>query len=181
VLRALPWIAILVTIGVVQVIREAPVDAVIFGTVAVALILDAVGVFSAGRPVRAPLALVLAGAGVAAVVLALAPRHGLVAGVAVVIVGIAAVVLAWPNPPAPDRRDRRILTGAVLWATVTVALCLLELTSFLTGRVDAGAKLTHPAISDLLDPLVDAWPGRIAFVVLWLAAGIGFARVARRP
>jgi NADH:ubiquinone oxidoreductase subunit 6 (subunit J) len=180
VLRALPWIAILVTIGVVQVIRDAPVDAVIFGTVAIALTLDAVGIFSAGRPIRAPLTVVLIGAAIAGVALVLAPRHSVLAGVIVVIVGVVAVVLAWSNGPARARDDRRILRGSILWATVTVALLLLEFVSFLTGRFDANAKLTHPAISDLLDPLVDSWPGKIAFLAVWLLGGVAFVRAGKR-
>jgi len=179
--RALPWIAILVIIGTVQLIRDAPVDSVIFAVVAVLIALDAVGVLPQLPAVRVPFAALAVGGVVAAVLLVLAPRHGLLAGIVVSAVGLAAVAMAWSRPaPASRAPDRRVLRGAVLWASVTIILCLWELSSFLLGRFDAASKLAHPAISDLLDPAVGTGPGRIGFVVVWVAVMIGFVRVGRR-
>jgi hypothetical protein len=181
IVRALPWIAILVIIGTVQLIRDAPVDSVIFAVVAVLITLDAAGVLPQLPEVRVPLAALVVGGVLAAVLLVLVPRHGLFAGVVVSAVGLAAVAIAWSRPAAESRMPRRqVLRGAVLWASVTVALCLWELSSFLLGRSTADTKIAHPAVSDLLDPAVDTWPGRIVFVVVWVAAMIGFVRVGRR-
>jgi hypothetical protein len=186
ILRALPWIAILVIIGTVQLIRDAPVDAVIFGVVALLITLDAVGVLPRLSPARVPFAALVGGGALVAVLLVLAPRHGLLAGIVVSVVGIAAVAIAWSRA-APETRagDRRVLRGAVLWASVTVALCLWELSSFLLGRYTADSKIAHPALSDLVDPAVDAWPGRILFVAVWVAVMVGFVWVGhgrtRRP
>jgi hypothetical protein len=179
-LRALPWIAILLIIGVVQLIRDAPVDSVIFGVVAVLIALDAVGVLPALPAVSPPFVALAAGGLVAAVLLVLAPRHGLLAGILVSAVGVAAVTIAWSRPAvkssaaAPRASDRRVLRGAVLWASVTVILCLWELSSFLLGRFTVDTKLAHPAVSDLLDPAIDSWPGRVVFVAVWAAAMLGF-------
>lgn len=186
ILRALPWVAILLIIGTVQLIRDAPADSVVFGVVAVLIALDAVGVLPPLPAMRVPLVVLATGGALVAVVLVLAPRHGLLAGIVVSGIGIAAVAIAWARPAAEKRApDRRVLRGAVLWASVTVLLCLWELSSFLLGRFTVDTKIAHPAVSDLLDPAVDTVPGRIVFVVVWIAAMLGFVWVghgrARRP
>jgi hypothetical protein len=175
ILRALPWIAILLIIGTVQLIRDAPVDSVVFGVVALLIALDALVLLPQLPPISLPLLALAIGAALVAGVLVFAPRHGLLAGIVVSAVGIAAVVIAWSRPPVEKRpSDRRVLRGAVLWASVTVLLCLWELSSFLLGRFTVDTKIAHPAVSDLLDPAVDTWPGRIVFVVAWVAAMLGF-------
>jgi hypothetical protein len=176
--RALPWIAILVIIGTVQLIRDAPVDAVVFAVVAVLIALDAAGVIPQPPAVRLPLAAMMIGGVLAAAVLVLAPRHGLLAGIVVSAVGLASVAFAWSRPAAETRMTRGpVLRGAILWASITIVLCLWELSSFLLGRYTVDTKVAHPAVSDLLDPAVDTIPGRVVFVVVWLAAMIGFVRV----
>ncbi|MEQ1738174.1 MAG: hypothetical protein ABL886_17445, partial [Rhodoglobus sp.] len=95
ILRALPWIGILIIIGTVQWIRDAPIDAVVFAVVAVLIALDAVGVLPQLPAIRPPLAAMAAGGALAAVLLVVAPRHGLLAGVGVSVVGLAAVGIAW--------------------------------------------------------------------------------------
>jgi hypothetical protein len=179
--RALPWIAILVIIGTVQFIRDAPVDSVIFAVVAVLIALDAVGVLPQLPAVKASLPALAIGGVLAAVLLVLLPRHGVAAGVVVVAVGLAAIAIAWSWPARATRAPRRqVLRGAILWASITIVLCLWELSSFLLGRFTADTKIAHPAVSDLLDPAIDTWPGRIGFVAVWLAGMIGFVRVGRR-
>lgn len=186
-LRAAPWLAILVVIAVVQVLRAAPLDAAVFAVVALALAVDVLHVLPEPRALRVPLPPLLAAALVAVAVIAVAPRHGVVTGVVVVAVGATALALAWPDPPAREHgRDadgvqrRRLVRGAILWAVVVVALCLWELSSFLLGRATAATKLTHPAVSDLLDPLLDSGWGRAVFGALWLLGGIVLIRAGRR-
>jgi hypothetical protein len=181
ILRALPWIAILVIIGTVQFIRDAPVDSVIFAVMAVLIALDAVGVLPQPPSVNVSLPALIIGGVLAAALLVLVPRHGVVAGIVVSAVGLSAVAIAWSWPAPESRVPRRLVVrGAVLWASVTIALCLWELSSFLLGRFTVDTKIAHPAVSDLLDPAVDTWPGRIGFVAVWVAAMIGFVRVGRR-
>jgi len=179
-LRALPWIAVLVIIGTVQLIRDAPVDSVIFAVVAVLIVLDAVGVLPQLPAMQVTLAALVIGGLLAAALLVLVPRHGLLAGIVVSAVGLAAVAIAWSRPASRTRMPRgRVLRGAILWASITIVLCLWELSSFLLGRYTVDTKIAHPAVSDLLDPAVDTVPGRVVFVVVWIAAMIGFVRVGR--
>lgn len=185
-LRSAPWVAILVAIGVVQVVREQPFDAAVFGVAAVALVVDATGAAPAGRRPGVPLTLLIAVGCAIAVALVLAPRHGVLAGLLVGAVGLAAVALAWPAPgrPAGDddpRRRIRIRRAAVGWACVVVTMCLVELWSFLAGRVSVQAQGRHPAISELLDPALDDPIGKTVFVVAWLALGALLLTRGRRP
>ena len=180
IVRALPWIAILLIIGTVQLIRDAPVDSVVFGVVALLIALDAFGLLPQVPPLPVPLLALALGAGLAAILLVVAPRHGVLAGIVVSAVGIAAAAIAWSRPAgATARPGKRVIRGAVLWASVTVLLCLWELSSFLLGRFTAETKIAHPAVSDLVDPAVDALPGRIVFVAVWVAAMLGFVWVGR--
>jgi hypothetical protein len=180
ILRALPWIGILLIIGTVQLIRDAPIDSVIFAVVAALIALDAVGALPQPPAVPARFAALAIGGAIAAMALAFAPRHGLLAGIVVTAVGIAAVAIAWSRPSTDTRgTSRLVLRGAILWASVTVLLCLWELSSFLLGRATEDAKNAHPAVSDLLDPAIDSWPGRIVFIAVWVAAMVGFVRAGQ--
>jgi hypothetical protein len=181
VLRALPWICIIAIIAVVQVVRDAPVDAAVFGLVAVALAIDAAGVVPSRFRLRPPLWLAIAVPVAAGVALVLAPRHGVLAGVVVGAIGIGAVALAWSDPPPVSRQPdrRRVVRASIAWAAVAIATCLWELTSFLVGRPTETTKLDHPALSDLIDPALDGMAGYVVFIVLWLAAGVALLRRGR--
>jgi hypothetical protein len=180
-LRAVPWVAIPLIIAGVQVVRGEAFDAILFAVVAVLLALDLTGVLPEVPAIPLPLAPALAAGAVVTGALTLAPRHGLLAGVTLTVVGIAGALVAWtPTRAGGATAGARLRRGAMLWAGVAVALCLWELSSFLLGRDTEAAKLAHPAVSDLLDPVLDGWPGRLVFVVLWVAAGIGLLRAGRR-
>lgn len=186
-LRSAPWILILAAISAVQVVRDQPFDAAIFGVGTLVLVLDAMGALPAGR--RRPsirLAVLIAAAAALVTVLALAPRHGVVTGIAVGAIGVGAVSLAWFLPPPreadddPAARRTRVRRAAIGWACVALVMCLVELWSFLTGRLTAEAKGEHPAISELLDPVLDDPFGRLAFAVAWLALGVLLVTRGRR-
>lgn len=180
-IRAVPWIAIVAIIALVQVVRAEYLDAIVFGATAVVLAIDAV----AGPRVRArrpPTWAIVAGAVLTGGVLAFAPRHGALAAVVVIAIGVAALAIAWPDPVRDDQPadGRRTTRAAIAWAIVAIATCLLELASFLLGRYTAETKFTHPALSDLLNPLVDQWGGMAVFAALWLALGVLLLTRGRR-
>jgi hypothetical protein len=181
VVRAVPWIAIVAIISLVQVLRVEYFDAIVFGATAVVLAVDAV----AGPRIRAPrppLWAVIAAAAAIGVVLALAPRRGIVMAVAVIVVGVAAIAIAWPDPVRddPPADVRRTTRAAIAWAIVAVATCLLELGSFLVGRETAETKYLHPALSDLIDPALNLPGGTAVFGALWLALGVLLVTRGRR-
>ncbi len=169
------WLFVLAAIGIVQVVRGQWIDAVIFGGAATALAADAAGLIPAGAPRSRPRSASLLAAGAAfAGVLSLAPRHGVVAAIAVLAVGIAALLIAWP--PAPPRGvspwPRALRELAIWWAAIWIVGCLWELAQFILGGLAPGGRGAHPALSDLLDPVVAPGIGQVVFAVAWVAAGV---------
>ncbi len=180
-LLSAPWIAIVAITAVVQFIRGAPIDGVVFGVVAVALLADVIGAIPQIGPLARPGTVpVLAGGLTVALLLALMPRHGIVDGIVLVGVGIAAVPVAWAGVRSGAERTRGPWPGdtaalrrtAILWAAVGVATCAWELTSFVLGRVLPEQKEQHPAISDLIDPALDQFWFRALFALGWVALGV---------
>lgn len=187
---AAPWILILVITGSVQVLRgDAAIDAVVFFAVAALLTLDAAGIgrIKAERPV-VRFRFVLVTAAALAAVVTLAPRHGVVSSVVVALVGLVMVVLTWLDPSAPANHDgtdearrQRLTRAATCWAVVLLALSLLELYSYLVGRGTDATQYAHPAVSDLIDPLLDTPVGRVVFAVAWTATGAVLLMRGRKP
>jgi len=175
---AAPWIAILLITGTVQFVRDAPWDGVIFLTVAAVLVVDVVRPMPSWPRPRAAQALVVwlvvAASGL---LLVLMPRHGLGEGLVAVAVGLTALLFAWPDRPAAagtgagSASPRAIRRTAVLWSVTALAVCVWELTSFVLGRTMPGGVIEHPAVSDLINPLLDLNWGHAVFAAGWLAFG----------
>ena len=174
ILRAAPWLAILLITGTVQFVRNAPWDGVIFLTAATVLAVDVVHPLPSwprphvGR--KLVVWLVVAAAGL---LLVLMPRHGVGEGIVAIAIGLTALLFAWPDRPASARvaDDRTIRRTGVLWAVTALAVCVWELTSFVLGRVMPGGVVEHPAISDLINPILDVDWGHAVFAAAWLAFG----------
>ena len=186
VVRSAPWIAILAITAVVQFVRDAPIDGVVFAVVAVALLVDLLGLIPRVGPIARPGTVpVLAAALAAGLLLTLTPRHGVVDGIVLIAVGAAAIPAAWAGLRPGVVRTRGPRSGnaaavrrtAILWAAAGVATCAWELTSFVLGRLLPGQKAQHPAISDLIDPALDNLWLRALFVLGWIA--LGFALLSR--
>ncbi len=187
VLPALPWIAIVTITAVVQFVRGAPFDGVVFAVIGAALLVDALGIVPDaprfGRPATLP---TIAAAVVVGVVLVLAPRHGVVDGIVLAGLGVAVIPFAWGGvyPGSDGRRTvdpRALRRTAIAWAVTGVVTCAWELTSWLLGRVlSAEQARQHPAISDLLDPAIDQLWFRAVFVAAWLALGLALITRGRR-
>jgi hypothetical protein len=90
--------------------------------------------------------------------------------VAVVVPGVAALVLAWRGPlrarPVPPRHR-----GGWLWAIVLVAGGLWELQALLLQPSLQVSSQAHPTISTLMDSVLASWPGRSVTLAVWLALG----------
>lgn len=175
------WIAVPVLAGLVQLLRGEAADAVVFLVPAFLLAADSAGALPRiGGPPRTVTALLPAGTVAAGAVLALTPRHGPADGAAVVLLGVAVLSAAWPDPavraPAADAPFRR---SAAIWATLALAVAVWELLAFLLGLPSAAASLRHPAISDLLDPVADVPIGRAGLVAAWALAGLALLRRGR--
>jgi len=176
------WVVILVLTAGFQFYRGAVADGIVFLAMAVALIVDLTGIFPAfksreWRPSRIITVLVLAGA---AAVLALTPRHGLPDEIVLIVSGVLVFLVAWPDHEVAEKEwNARMRRTAALWAGVGIAFCLWELTMYFLGTYVDSGRNAFPALSDLLDPLLQNPVGRVIFVAAWLLGGVALARRGR--
>lgn len=176
------WITILVLTGSFQLYREAWADAAVFLALAVGLVIGETGILGrldgkAITPRRLVLGIILAGD---AAVLIFTPRHGLADGIALAVSGILVFLVAWPNEPTaqPGPWTPRLSRAAVAWAILGIAFCAWELAMYFLGY-GAQGRTDFPALSDILDPVLDNPIGRVLGVVAWLAGGVALMRRGR--
>ena len=180
------WIVVLAIMSGFQLWRGAWVDGVLFTALTLLLILDTIlggRLRITRRMLVAPrwvtLTLVIA----IGIVLVIAPRHGVVDLVAMVLIGVTALVLAWsPAAVRPEHPARAYRASAIVWSALGVGLCLWEALMFVLSTYLPGGTDVYPTISVLLDPFLE-WPvGKVIFIGLWLAVGLVLLRVwTKRP
>jgi hypothetical protein len=95
-----------------------------------------------------------------------------VALLCVLLPGAAVAVIAiWRSPariPPPDRLD---VTGFSYWAICVAALFEWEASAFKDNSL-----WWHPALTDLINPLIGPHPLKSAAILLWLLAGWALVR-----
>ena len=179
-LSSILWISVLTIMASFQTWRGAYVDGILFYALVAVLVIDRL---TGGRikilnqPIVAPKVVTLGITGTLAVILVLAPRHGWIDLVTMVAIGVAVLILAWE--PAPERRElphKAINRSALVWAMLGVGLCFWEALAFIFSVTMPDGDLNYPTISVLLDPFVENTWGRLFFVGLWLAGGLGLLR-----
>ncbi|HEY9497915.1 MAG TPA: hypothetical protein VIQ78_02705 [Terrimesophilobacter sp.] len=176
---AQPWTLILVATGLFQVLRGAPIDGAIFLVVATVLMMDALGWVSGPNRAQLRHGVLIGAAAVLGTLMVIVPRHGIIEGVILSAIGLSVLFFAWPTPGDTDAALAPLRRSAVLWSVIGVVCCLWEVSSFLLGLPSADAKVTHPSISLLLDPVLDTPEGRVGFTALWLLSGIALLRRGR--
>lgn len=177
--QAASWLFVLTAIGVVQIVRQQWFDATVFFVAAFGVALSAQHDHPDAPPFRVGRAWLAAVAGVIGAAMCFLPRHSPVMQALVVGAGVAAIALAWGGVAiaAPERMTafgagiRRL---ALAWTIILIAGCVWELIQFILGLVQPTA--TWFALSDLLNPAVATTPGKIAFVVAWVAGGVWLLR-----
>ena len=183
-LVAAAWIAILVFTGAFQLYRHAFADAAIFIALAAALVVGETGILSrldgwAIRPRRIAVATALA---IDAIVLVFTPRHGYADGIVLAISGVLVFIVAWPNGSASDQAKQpwspRLTRAALAWTILGIAFCIWELAMYFLGY-GAEGRTDFPALSDILDPILDNPVGRVIGVAAWLAGGVALTRRGR--
>ena len=181
---AILWICVLSTMAGFQAWRGAFVDAALFFLIAGMLIVDRLTggrIRLINRPMDSPRWVVVAITGALGISLVVAPRHGWVDLVTMVLIGVTVLVLAWnPRPKSNFRGARAIKRSALVWSLWAVALCAWEATAFILSVTTPNGGANFPTISILLDPVVESIPGRILFVGLWLAGGLSLIGFFRR-
>lgn len=197
-----PTVPILLAASVAHVVRRNVFDLVVFAGTAMVIVIDsrrratvtgdARGWSANGLRSRTWLA--VAGMTLLAAIAALAPPASFWARLVMVVVGLIALAIVLRQPRRA--RGRRVhddqtdpsgqLAGWPVWAAIGVAACLWELASFIAQQVWPADEDEHPAVSDLVGPLLETWLGRAIFLLLWAGAGWWLLRelsggAARRP
>src|SRR5690606_27118148 len=180
------WLLLCLIMAWLQFLRGAHAEAAVFAGLPLLLIVDATGgperllgdrlpAVSRRLPSRPVLTVVAVLVGVPR---AAAPRYSPALAVLIGARGLLAVLLVWPDGAPPERPERQpaLDRGRVAWAAVCVAACGFEVSAYLLSRGSATAAEQHPAVSDLVGPLLDTDPGRLAFAAAWVAGGIALLR-----
>lgn len=186
-LTRLAWVAILLLTAAFHLLRGAPVDAWIYGLAAGVLVLDRLGWLRIPLRLRAdrqPASrAVLAGVLIctASLTVAVTPLYGPADTAIVVGLGVLLLPVVWADRPAEGRSlddagRRAVRRAAILWSSVIAAGCLWEVAAFFLGRDLAGREQDFPALSDLLDPVLEWQPARGVLVALWLLGGYALVR-----
>lgn len=169
-------IAALLIASLAHWIRGAPADSVIFLAAAILLL------FTERHTAAADALLVPSGRLPGASLIAAAALVALVFGrqtvpmlLAVTAIGIGALVVEWRDPSLPPRPVPR---GGWLWVALAISWCLWELVSFLYEQAAGGLSLTHPTMSDLVDPMLDNRVVQVLALGVWVAAGLAMLRAA---
>ncbi len=177
-----PTVLILLLASVVHVVRRNVFDFLLFFGTAVVIIVESrmesrrfeqrgTGTLAPATPLSyrrrwwsaAVIALLSAA-------IALLPIAGGLMRVVLIGSGVAVLVLVVARPAPPPGGAGRA-RGWQLWTAVGVAACLWELTSFIAQQVWPADQNAHPAVSDLVGPLLTTWVGRAVFLLLWVSAG----------
>ena len=176
------WITILIFTGSFQLYRQAYPDAAVFLALAVALIVGETGVLrrldgKLLRPRRILVAIVVAAD---ALVLVFTPRHGPADGIALAVSGVLVFLVAWPDEPPRETEPwtPRLTRAAIAWAILGIAFCIWELGMYFLGY-GAEGRTDFPALSDILDPVLNNPIGRAIGAAAWLAGGVALLRRGR--
>ncbi|MFD2472203.1 hypothetical protein [Amycolatopsis silviterrae] len=169
-------IAALLIASLAHFIRDAPADGVIFFAAAILLVFterhristDPLLVPSTPLP-GAPL---IAAAALVALVFG---RQTVPMFLTVAAIGVGALVVEWRDPSLPSRPVPR---RGWLWVALAISWCLWELISFIYEQAAGGLSLTHPTMSDLVDPMLDNRVVQALAIGVWVAAGLAMLRAA---
>jgi hypothetical protein len=178
------WIAILVLTGAFQVYRQAFADAAVFILLAAVLVVGETGILSRldSRTIRLRRIVIAIALAIDAIVLIFTPRHGYADGIVLAVTGALVFIVAWPNERTTDQAKQpwspRLTRAALAWTIVGVAFCIWELAMYFLGY-GAEGRTDFPALSDILDPILDNPVGRVIGVAAWLAGGVALMRRGR--
>lgn len=182
--RVVLWLGVLTIMAVFQLWRGAWVDGGIFVVLVAVLIIDRLThgrIRILRRPINPPKWVIFAALGVLGTVLVFTPRAGTWDLVALVLIGVVVLVVAWvPTPKRRELPDEAHRRSSAWWTAFGVAFCVWEACAYIFSTRIPGLEDAFPTVSVLLDPVLSWTPSRAAFVVLWLWGGVILLRIRSR-
>jgi hypothetical protein len=174
-----PWFWVFAITTGLQVFRGSSTDTIIFSLCTLAVWVSASGILGNrfGSKIKVNRAWTFWGVVVFAIALTIIDRHGYVHGVLVLALLPVVLRLVWYSDlGAKDKPDPRMARSRTLWTILCMSITAWEFMANILGQF-AGSLHIYPTLSVLIDPLLDTKYGQAAFVILWLALGIGFLRI----
>jgi len=174
-----PWFWVFALTTGLQVFRGSSKDTIIFSLCTLAVWVSASGVLGNrfGEKIKVNRAWTFWAVVVFAIALTITDRHSYVHGALVLALLPLVLRLVWYSDRGPkDQPDPRMSRSRILWTILCMSITAWEFMSNILGQF-AGSLHIYPTLSVLIDPLLDTKYGQAAFVILWLALGIGFLRI----
>lgn len=177
-----PWVIIFVGTAIFHTWRGSWQDVAIFGISALIILSQVFGFTKFGfrdQP-RFPTWLLGFVIALVAIVLYLAPRHGFVSFLTLILLlAIGVVLLMYSDEKQQAQPSSNMYRSRLIWGSWATGFALVELVAYIGSKLSGNIK-EYPTISVILDPVLDTSLGRAAFVVVWLAGGVYLFGVRRK-
>lgn len=177
-----PWLPVLLTTWLFQVMRGAYGDAIIFGIGCLILILDWKKLIPWHMPERLKLNkwTVSGVLFLAALVLFFSERGGWQDIVLLLAIAPVALYLTYYRDHGPKPSATKVMARTRgLWVTIAIAMAVCELLAYIWANVFKDDK-NYPTVSVLVNPILESPWGRSIFLVLWMLIGVGMLQVWRK-
>lgn len=175
---SIPWLVVFVGGAAFQLWRGSPIDTLVYSAVALLVIIatqDKIGIpeFSPTRFVAAASTLL-----VSTVVFVLFPIHsGIAAGCYLLLVPVLLrIVFRKESASFPDSTEA-LRRSSKIWFVIGSLTCICELGNYFASDFTHDDK-SFPTLTVLVDPFVADNVGKIIFVMVWMAIGVGLFRVS---
>jgi len=172
------WLIVFIGGAVFQLWRGSPVDTLVYSVAAVLVILSIQTRFknfhlSAPRPNIVVTALLLC-----TLVFLLFPIHSWPTSVCYLLLVpiLLKVVLRTDSPPEHDSTSA-LRRSSKIWFGIGSLTCICELGNYFASDITHDDK-SFPTLTVLVDPFVADKAGKVIFILLWTAIGVGLFRVA---
>ena len=168
-----PWVVIFVGTAIFHIWRGSWQDVAIFGLSAILILTQVFGLTKVGfktQP-KVPGWLLLLVISLSAVILYLAPRHGVISfTVLVAFIPIGITLLLYKDQEIQAQPSTAMFRSRIIWGSWATGFALTELVAYVGSKL-SGDLEQFPTISVILDPVLDTSVGRAVFVILWLLGG----------
>lgn len=172
------WLVVSIGGAAFQLWRGSPIDTLVYSAVALLVIVavqDKIEMpeFSSTRFVTAASTLL-----VSTVVFILFPIHSRVAaGCYLLLVPVLLRIAFKKESTSPQDSTEALQRSSRLWFAIGSLTCICELGNYFASDFTHDDK-SYPTLTVLVDPFVADSVGKVIFVIVWMAIGVGLFRVS---